>query len=230
MTIMERARVLKWRMEQQAVRARQVEEEARSRASARIVRPLIEARLPALIARLGAAMEPQTALPRSKKVSDRCSVIFFEPIRDYLTTKAFTISPLSGIFVFHIEPQQMRLELLCPRYRRRWRFVGDEQTGRWQPPGDYIASECIASASWTNDDEAPAAVDALFAQVEASVPFILRLTAAANSDARRRVRATLQSRLTLVCFSGLYILIMAVLLAFCLIAMYGLAINGPVLR
>jgi hypothetical protein len=120
---MERARVLKWRIEQQADRARQVQEEARSRASARLVRPLIEARLPALIASLGASMQPQTALPRSKKVSDRYSVIFFEPIRDYLTTKAFTISPINCMFVFHIEPQSMRLELLCPRYRRRWRFV-----------------------------------------------------------------------------------------------------------
>lgn len=224
---MERAPILKRRLIQERNYERQVAAEALNRAAARVVRPLIERELAALAAELGGGIQNVTALPSHKLENDHHTIIIEHPIRDYLTTKAFRLASLDAIFVIAITDKQMTFSQIVRRYRQRGRFEGTDADGVWLPPGAYTQTERLAEAAWSEDDEAPAAVAGMFAQVRLRLPEARRLAAAAARDAQRRQRSELGRKLLIGAATLIYLAVMASLLAICLIAMYLMLRYGP---
>ena len=217
---MERAPILKRRLVQQRNYERQLAAEALNRASARIVRPLIEPELAALAAELGDSVQNVTTLPSHKLENDHHTIIIEHPIRDYLTTRAFRLTSIDAIFVISIAAQQIIFDLIVRRYRQRGRFEGTAADGVWLPPGAYTQAERLAEASWAEEDEVPAAVAALFAQAR-------QLAAAAAHEVQRRRRAELSRQLLIGGATLIYMLVMAALLAMCMISMYLMIRYGP---
>jgi hypothetical protein len=224
---MERAPILKRRLVQQRNYERQVADEALNRASARIVRPLIEPELAALAAELGDGVQNVTALPSHKLENDHHTIIIEHPIRDYLTTRAFRLASIDAIFVISIAAQQMAFDLIVRRYRRRGRFEGSAADGVWLPPGDYTQTERLSEAGWAEDGEAPAAVAALFVQARQRLPQARRLAVAAAREVQRRRRAELSRQMLIAGATLVYLLVMAALLAACMISMYLMIRYGP---
>lgn len=224
---MERAPILKRRLVQQRNYERQLAAEALNRASARIVRPLIEPGLAALAAELGDSVQNVTALPSHKLENDHHTIIIEHPIRDYLTTRAFRLTSIDAIFVISIAAQQIIFDLIVRRYRRRGRFEGTAADGVWLPPGAYTQAERLAEASWAEEDEVPAAVAALFAQARQRLPQARQLAAAAAREVQRRRRAELSRQLLIGGATLIYMLVMAALLAMCMISMYLMIRYGP---
>ncbi|HYF63555.1 MAG TPA: hypothetical protein VD886_12125, partial [Herpetosiphonaceae bacterium] len=168
-----------------------------------------------------------TALPSHKLEDDRHTVITEHPIRDYLTTRAFRLASIDAIFVIAIADRQISFSQIVRRFRRRGRFEGTDVDGIWLPPGAYTQTERLAEVAWTQDDEAPAAVAALFGQARQRLPQARRLAAAAARDAQRRQRSELGRRLLIGAATLVYLAVMASLLAMCLIAMYLMIRYGP---
>jgi hypothetical protein len=224
---MERAPILKRRLVQQRNYERQVADEALNRAAARIVRPLIEPELAALAKELGDSLQNVTALPSHKLQNDHHTIIIEHPIRDYLTTRAFRLAAIDAIFVISIAAEQMDFDVIVRRYRQRGRFEGTAADGVWLPPGAYTQTERLAAAGWAEEDEAPAAVAALFAQARQRLPQVRRLAATAAREVQRRRRAELSRQLLIGAATLIYLLVMAALLALCMISMYLMVRYGP---
>ncbi|WP_110520262.1 hypothetical protein [Herpetosiphon llansteffanensis] len=184
---MERARILRWRLEQQIERIRQTESDLQSRATARIVRPLIELHLPQFMHALGASqLEHCTEIPHAKIQADRYSVIVPIIVRDHLTSKVFQLRPLIGTFVLAIHGTTLDFHLVCKAVRYRNRFVGDAKTGEWLAPGEYVEEHRLALVEV--DLAVPElAVKQLFDQAMRLIPQILHWTNRA-AKAQQRYR------------------------------------------
>ncbi|GAA5526738.1 hypothetical protein [Herpetosiphon gulosus] len=173
---MERARILRWRLEQQIERIRQTESDLHSRATARIVRPLIELQLPHFMQALGSVqLEHCTEIPHAKIQADRYSVIVPIVVRDHLTTKVFALRPLIGTFVIAINANTIEFRLFCRAVRYRNRFVGDAKTGEWLAPGEYVEEHHLGSVQ-VDVSQPELAVKQLFAQAMPQIPQILQWT------------------------------------------------------
>lgn len=173
---MERARILRWRLEQQIERIRQTESDLQSRATARLVRPLIELHLPHFMQALGATqLEHCTEIPHAKIQADRYSVIVPIIVRDHLTSKVFQLRPLIGTFVLTIYGTTLEFRLVCKAVRYRNRFVGDAKNGEWLAPGEYVEEHRLALVEV--DVAAPElAVKQLFDQAMRLIPEIRQWT------------------------------------------------------
>lgn len=173
---MERARVLRWRLEQQIERIRQTESDVHSRATARIVRPLIELHLPRFMQALGSVqLEHCTEIPHAKIQADRYSIIVPIIVRDHLTTKAFELAPLIGTFMIAISANTIEFHLFCRAVRYRNRFVGDTKTGEWLAPGEYVEEHRLGSVA-VDLSQPELAVKQLFDQALPLIPQILQWT------------------------------------------------------
>jgi hypothetical protein len=223
---MERARILKWRLEQQAARIHQEEEESRARATARLVRPLIDQPLARFALALGGTPQNTNEIPSSKIENDRRSIQIVHYIRDPLTTKAFTIDPIKGVFLISIAEHQIELDLICPHYRHRGEFIGPADHGQWFPPGDYTEVHLIAQAQWQHDDELPAAVDRFFGQTHQQIPAIQAYSATAALRTRYRRRMLLRRKITIGIIAAIYITLVTALIAWCLLTMYVIVRYG----
>ncbi len=186
---MGRVQVLRWRRDQQLARLYQQEFEQASHATARIVRPLLAAQLPAWAESIvgDATISHLSAIPSHKTVCDRESVIFDQPIRDYLTTKAFRIAHIAGAFVITVEPAAMQMVLITHHYRVRSRYLGSVKQGVWLPPGDYTQTHELASVSWSSAEQIDAAVTELLRQAQTRKQMIRRYSAVALADDRIRL-------------------------------------------
>ncbi|MBA3468042.1 MAG: hypothetical protein H0T53_00215 [Herpetosiphonaceae bacterium] len=216
---MERARILRWRLEQQAARVQQEEEESRARATARLIRPLMDQPLTRLARELGGTLHNTNDIPGSKIENDRRSVQTVQFVRDHLTTKAFTIDTINGVFLISIADRQVELDLICPHYRHRGEFSGAANQGQWFPPGDYTEVYLIAQAQWQHDD-APVALEQFFTAVQEQIPTIRAYSATAAQRARYRRRMLLRRKITLGLVAGIYIAVVTVLIVWCLTMMY----------
>ena len=223
---MERAQILKQRLDQQIERERMAANEMLSRTTARLVRPLIEQKLLHFAAILGGTIETVTEIPTHKLENDRRTIIFTQPIRDYLTTKAFTLTGLDALFILHIGYQQVNLDLIGRRYRHRGRFEGTAD-GVWLPPGDYTETMALAETRWSDDDAASSAIETLFTTAETQIPAIRLFASTAAREARSRRRLTFQHRAVRWTAGTIYVVIMIALLAWCVMAMYFLLRYGP---
>lgn len=217
---MERARILKWRLEQQAARVQQAEEDARSRTTARLVRPLIEQHLPTFAVALNGSFQTAHEFPTSRIESDRCSIIVFKRIRDHLTTRVFTVSSVNGFFVITIEPAQVELVMIGQFYRRRGSFVDDPDGGHWLPPGDYTEVYPLAQVRWQNDQFAPAAINYFFAQAREQIPQIKAHAELATTHARLRQHVMLRRKLVVWGGIAIYVGIITLVVVWCVMMMY----------
>ncbi len=182
---MERARILRWRLEQQIERIRQTESDSHNRATARIVRPLIELQLPQFMQALGAnQLEHCTEIPHAKIQADRYSVIVPIIVRDHLTTKVFQLQPLIGTFVIAINATTIEFRLACKAVRYRSRFVGDAKTGEWLAPGEYVEAHRLGFVE-LDLATAELAVKQLFDQATRLIPQIQQWTKQAAKTQQR---------------------------------------------
>lgn len=224
---MERARVLKQRIEQQVERERLAANETLHRTTARLVRPLIEQQLLHFASVMGGTIQTATEIPSHKLENDRYSVIFSQPVRDYLTTKAFTLSNMDTLFVLYITYQQVRFDLIGRRYRYRGRFEGVGDAGVWLPPGDYTETMALAEVRWNDDGVASGAINSLFATVETQIPAIHLFANSGSHNARNRRHLTFRRKAVIWTATAIYLATMIAVLAWCVVTMFLFLRFGP---
>ncbi len=223
---MERARILKWRLEQQAAREQQAEQDSRARATARVVRPLMDQPLAQFALALGGPLHSTNEIPSSKIENDRRSIQTVHAIRDHLTSKAFTIDSINGVFLITVGDRQLELDLICRHYRHRGEFTGPDEQGQWFPPGDYTAVHLVAQVAWPDDAEATAALAQFFATLQQQIPTIQAHSATAAQRARYRSRMLLRRKITLWTVAAIYITVVTALIVWCLLTMYVIVRYG----
>lgn len=184
---MERATILRRRLQQQHDTVQQLEHARINRARARLIRPLFAARLPAWAAAMAGAPAVQdiSAIPLDKIVGDQRSIIVEQPVRDYVTTKVFQLPSLNALFLLLIDAQWLELTLITRHYRLRHAYHYSGPSGHWLPRGDYVLRTVLATLDW-QDLPAAAAVDLLLAEALRQQPLILRMARHARHDQLRR--------------------------------------------
>ena len=224
---MERARILRQRLEQQTARIQQLEEDAHSRETARIVRPLFEAYLPSLVKALGASsVQHETAIPTAKIEGDRRSVLVEIPVRDHVTTKAFSLPPLLGLFILTIKAQSITLDLITKLYRHRGKYEGDVATGQWLPPGEFLESSTVAHTEWHDPNDLMPSFIQFSSAINTQIPAIQEQLQNAERNNRQRTWWQGSQRALSNLAIGLMIAFMVFLLVWCVMSFMIMAKQG----